>query len=309
MNDFKQLHLGIDRRQFITASAAAVGLAAISHAMPAKADTIIAPEKPRTREALLALLDDTAWVPIGPDNEKHIYVLGAPWCPHCKNLYFEAKKIEKAVQFRWVPGFTNSTWAQQVNLLTAGTRDANVLDQIYNKIRPADLIPQGANWALKWNEDVVDLVELGQPGAGATPVIYIPLGSELRRMTGEETAANFMKLASSIARRPASMSITPKASAVAGTISKSWEISRSLSLTPVSDTVPLPVRVAPTLDAPVFFNLPSDKALDVKGAAITANGEKWVYLSLSGTGFLERGGWCAADQVYVNDGNKTPVTF
>ncbi|TWB25720.1 thioredoxin domain-containing protein [Nitrospirillum bahiense] len=293
----------------MAASAAVAGLAAVTRVMPAKASGTIDLQRPRTNDELLALLDDAAWVPVGPDNAKHVYVLGAPWCPHCKNLYFEAKKVEKLIQFRWVPGFTNSTWAQQVNQLTAGTRDARILDLIYSKQRPTDLIPQGASWAVRWNEDIIDVVEFGKPDAGATPVIYIPLGSELRRIPGEQTAADFMKLAASISPRPAATTIVPKAGTVAGTIAKSWEISRSLNLTPASDTAAVPMRVAPTADAPVFFNLPPDKGLDVKAAAITTDGGRWVYLPLYGDGFAERGGWCRAEQVYVNDGNKTPVTF
>ncbi|TWB10078.1 hypothetical protein FBZ89_13615 [Nitrospirillum amazonense] len=293
----------------MTASAAAAGLTVVAAAAPVMANGTINPEKPKNSAELLALLDDTAWVPVGPQNARHVYVLGAPWCPHCKNLYFEAKKVEQLIQFRWVPGFTNSMWAQQVNQLTAGTRDARILEQVYSKQRLADEIPQGADWALKWNEDIINIVELGKPEAGVTPVIYIPLGAEFRRIAGEQSAADFMNLAPNIAPRPASMVITPRASMVAGLVSKSWVVDRSLSLTPVSDTTPVPMRVAPLADAPIFFNLPADKALNVKAALITLNGERWVYLPLLGDGFSERGGWCPADQLCVNDGNKTRVTF
>ena len=80
---------------------------------------------------LMQVLDDAPWIADGPNGERQIYVLSAPWCAPCRQLYDTTGRMRDKVQFRWIE--MDATDAAQENLvaLAATTRTAEVLDAIY----------------------------------------------------------------------------------------------------------------------------------------------------------------------------------
>ncbi|MBI4693409.1 MAG: hypothetical protein HY749_05250 [Gammaproteobacteria bacterium] len=85
----------MQRRSFFKLLAAALAAGTFGWPAPSRAAGEIADDP-------LAVLDDALWIPDGPDNARHLYVIGAPWCAYCATVYRETRKVTGRVQLRWL---------------------------------------------------------------------------------------------------------------------------------------------------------------------------------------------------------------
>lgn len=53
-------------------------------------------------EYVMQLLDNAIWIPDGKVASKQIYVIAAPWCPYCAELYRNTRLVANQVQLRWI---------------------------------------------------------------------------------------------------------------------------------------------------------------------------------------------------------------
>ncbi|MEI6544831.1 MAG: hypothetical protein WCL60_15045 [Methylococcales bacterium] len=83
---------------------------------------------------LLAMMDNSPWVPDGHDSEKHAYVLASTNCPFSKVFYQKTRRKPSDLQLRWI--ITCNTFsdplAHETIVEAAFNRDHKVLEKIFN---------------------------------------------------------------------------------------------------------------------------------------------------------------------------------
>lgn len=111
-----------------------------------------------TGDSALAALDNLSWVPDGPANEKHIYIISAPWCPACKGLYQKTRSMNEKVQFRWIMAGPDDKESVVKNKALAFSRDPAILKTVYEGGHVAE--PKASAASIIDTGDVVALESL-----------------------------------------------------------------------------------------------------------------------------------------------------
>lgn len=106
----------------------------------------------KTEAELLTALDNSIWVADGTPAEKQIYVISAPWCSFCRELYRKSQSLTGQVQFRWVELDPRDPGSSDYIVEGAADPGSTVLKQMYDThvaAPPAD--PAIRDNAIKYN--------------------------------------------------------------------------------------------------------------------------------------------------------------
>jgi hypothetical protein len=105
-----------------------------------------------TTPTLIDALYNLPWIPDGTPWQRHAYVIAAPWCPWCKDLYRETRETVSKVQLRWIEagGDRGDKWAAY-DFALARSRDPRMLAEIYETNAITEPTPL--------NYNAVDLVD------------------------------------------------------------------------------------------------------------------------------------------------------
>jgi len=110
----------LDRRRFV-----ALGAALLLSGGARQAAAEASPDR------LIDILYNLAWVPDGTPAEKHAYVVFAPWCPYCKELFIKSRPLVSRIQLRWIPaGSRNAQW-RRYNASLGLSRDVRQLAALW----------------------------------------------------------------------------------------------------------------------------------------------------------------------------------
>lgn len=80
---------------------------------------------------VISTVYDLAWIPDGNSRQRCAYVIFAPWCPVCKDLYRASRSWENDVQLRWIPSGTLDQRSLAHNATLASSRSLQALNQLF----------------------------------------------------------------------------------------------------------------------------------------------------------------------------------
>ncbi len=160
-------------------------------------------------DQMFAVLDNLGWVPDGAPNARHIYVISAPWCPYCKDLYKKTRRLNSTVQFRWIMVGAQNANDSRTNQLLSFTRDPQLLNTALTSGTLNVSPPLNSDFSQSWNvislraiKKCIDLKANRQTGYPA--LIYFAHGDW--RIGG---SGDIGKIVSEVAPRPEAKNIRP----------------------------------------------------------------------------------------------------
>ena len=80
---------------------------------------------------LLETLNDLSWVADGNAGARFVYVIYAPWCPYCKQLYIETRGLKSSLQIRWIVAGSTNERARRNNIKIASSREPAQLRELF----------------------------------------------------------------------------------------------------------------------------------------------------------------------------------
>ncbi|WP_146747807.1 thioredoxin fold domain-containing protein [Paramagnetospirillum kuznetsovii] len=90
-----------------------------------------------------ALLSESPWVGDGEPSRRHVYVVFAPWCPVCKQLFQRTRSTRGGVQLRWIAGGNRDEHAINQNLTVVSNRSLEALARVFRQEPVGDLTKDG----------------------------------------------------------------------------------------------------------------------------------------------------------------------
>jgi thiol-disulfide isomerase/thioredoxin len=235
----------------------------------------------RTQAELLAALDNSIWVADGTAAEKQIYVIAAPWCPVCRELYQRSRGLAKQVQFRWVEMDPRDAKSADYLAEAASGENSGVLEHMYvSKRQPPHAEARFRDNVIRYNflvsaaiDSIVnDLLRAQQPQnpeQGFPTLIWLSEGG-VRVQSGLSESLD--PVVRSVVARPEAAKIVPASR-------------RFLSTEYKLDPVPakhyyakadgVPIFADPDPVSQVVFALPKDYGFPGTGRLVV-NGEAWI---------------------------------
>lgn len=288
------------RRDLLRMSAATVvsATAGTAFAPRARADDVVLSDR-----EILAYLDDSAWVPDGRPNDRHIYIASAPWCPNCKVLYKRLRPHSgNGVQFRWLQGFSRDRTSELQNMAFAARRDPRDLGAIYGSGKMAGADQADARWVADWNDGVINALRhtmKGRLGRFPTPVTFWPTTSGLKAALG--SGIDIDGVLKEVTARPEARDIVPAATRFPGTVASEKSISPTQLFASRGD---VPLHAVPGTSAPVVWVLKARTGAQVGRVATTRDGRQWAFFGVWKSGSVLSGGWGPLDDLYLKGGRK-----
>lgn len=277
----------MQRRSFVKILAA--GLAAGTFGWPAagRAAGEIADDP-------LPVLDTALWIPDGPDNARHLYVIGTPWCVYCAKLYRQTRAVTHRVQLRWIEtGAEEDERSKRFVAEAALARDPATLAALYAGVRRepgADPgTPLARDNALRCQRFTAKRVMNWLRAAGASgPVAYPQLVYRREDRTVMHVGAppSLEKILDEIAPRPhASTIVSPLAELVNLRYAR-----QAIAETPYyARREGTRVYCLPDPRAIALVELKAGEGFNAKAIVAVAGGGQWIELALYpdvyGTGF------------------------
>lgn len=163
---------------------------------------------------ILSALDQASWVPDGSANERHVYVVAAPWCSACKTLYADSRQLVESVQLRWImTGGVNDKNSSLINGILSKNRSIMLLGKLFTtgKVPVSD----GSNQEIvnAWNELVKETLrnnlKLRAGKSTGFPTLVFYDGQKCHVVSG--LPKNLPGLMTKVGKRPIARDIVPLA--------------------------------------------------------------------------------------------------
>lgn len=262
---------------------------------------------PLDQRQIASYLDNAAWVPDGPANQKHIYIVGAPWCPFCQALYRKSRSLVGKLQFRWIMAGSHDAASAAQNEELATMRDPSFLNHIYLQGASAQSRPPTAKLVADWNDGVAREIEataasLGAAGGQRTssgfPTICRKSASN-GQWNCHAGLLDVTTILSDVAPRPEAKDVIPAATLIQSKIKSERTISSTAMYARYAGVV---VYAAPDKSSPVRGILDKDDGYHrgVDMIAATQDGEQWACFSLNATGGAKFCFWVPLSDLYTN---------
>ena len=308
-NKLKYLRDVISRRYFLSIGGGAVLAGSPLRAL-ASFDTIL------DDQTVLSTLDNSAWIPEGPSNASHIYVIAAPWCPYCHAVQQRTRLFSAQAQFRWIMTGGRDERSIKQNAALSYRRDAAQLTDLYNN-RPINLdIPPNAEWGSIWNEGVDRVVSPAgmksvvkpKPGDSAGTPFFLWLtkrGNRLSAWNGawpdEKMIDTLLKwMVTDVVPRSTAVDIVPEATLVGAKIGKKVSIAPRMLYS--AKDAPLVLYAAPDLQAPVVQTFGPGSGQQVGELLGTSDARKWARFTVNQ--YVQ--GWAQLELLH-DDGGRAPT--
>ena len=264
-----------------------------------------------SRDELLGLLSNAAWIADGPPNDSQIFVIGTPWCPYCKAFYEQLRAFPAAAQYRWIMSGSRDTRSEFQNELAAGTRDSALLAQMYRGAVPSVVPPNDSKWLAAWNEGVsASIAPTVNQVAGryATPAIFWiskRLNYGVSIISGLPDGPNLKNLLADIVPTPAARDYTPESiRLMAGRVVEDRHIGPVGLFSP---DVELPLVAAPESHAPMIGLIRPRQGFNADMVAVTRQGERWAGFPFLKSGNIDIRSWAPLSQLTMADGQRADV--
>ncbi len=163
---------------------------------------------------LMNALDQTSWVPDGNANERHVYVIAAPWCSACKTLYARSRQFTKGVQFRWImTGGVKDSNSRLINSILSKNRSSALLDDVYTTGKISSGAGYNPTIINNWNELTKETLKknLSSRAGESTgyPTLVFYDGQKCRVVSGQPK--DLSGLVAKVGKRPTARDIVPLA--------------------------------------------------------------------------------------------------
>jgi hypothetical protein len=138
-------------------------------------------------EDVYAVLEShTVWVPDGNEPRRPIYILSAPWCEPCRELFEGSRSLAAVAQLRWIEiDMQTDRDYKHLSTLYANPGDASIRS-VYDKNVTATPLPSDdPAWSLyRWNQNIIDYIwpglhKMGIQGFPA--IVYRDRNGKVRR--------------------------------------------------------------------------------------------------------------------------------
>lgn len=295
MTQMPLVNESMSRRRFLATSAAGICAASVMAPLVARADTVL------PTPAVLADLDNAAWVPDGRANDKQAYVIAAPWCPYCKALYDQVRPYTGQVQFRWIMAFAREPQHVRQNAIISYQRDPAALGHVYRSALAEQNLPPDAKWIAEWNEGVENAIRptvISLLGRSATPKVFWMSKSTGGLIVINGAPKDLSSFLADVAPRPEATDIVPKATLIAGKVVSEKPIGNTMLFSRNGD----PLFAIPDPSAPVVWEFPRQNGGGASKLATTQDGQQWAFFSLWNAGNNQTGGWAPLSNLTLHDG-------
>lgn len=247
------------RRTFLPL-AGAVGLNLLTRSR-VDAGSAPPPEFTISAEEVYTMLDShTVWVPDGDEARRPIYIIGAPWCEPCQQLFEGSRKIAAVAQLRWVEVSMRSDRDYKRLSSLYADHDKASLQAVYDsKLTASPLPSDDPAWALyRWNQNIVDFMWPGLRKIGAQgfpAIIYRDRNGKVRHGSDDLPLAD---VGTDNSPLPAPMETVAEIKAL-----ERHRISDTIAVVGASTTAEL--RLAPSAALSPVIKLESGRRYDVYG--------------------------------------------
>ncbi len=235
---------------------------------------------------ILEILDGLSWIPDGPDNGRHIYVLGAGWCPACKALYKRTRGLNKKVQFRWIMLSPKSPYEQCVNANLALSRDPLLLAKYYGRVKIKCSDDKKAAIIDEWNQISVNFVQVKlqeKIGPLGYPCLLYYDGTRLQVTTG--VPSDLTRLIENVVPRETDQKSYARAVRV---MPEKLDLFSLKSDKIVVKADKATIYCGPTEDSLPLASLDKNDVIGAQGIIKLDNGKMWIHVPLLKNGI---GGW------------------
>ena len=264
--------IDIGRRRVVAGGLASASVSAI--AAPASALSAATGDTAYVFE----LLDNALWIPDGLPNAKHAYVIGAPWCPVCRQFYADSRPFINAIQLRWIMALSTNEEALRQNRALDYRRSPRDLAAIYTGNDIGLDVPDSANWAQRWDDGVQNAMAKflikRQPGSsGNETPRHFWLSKKGGAVASIAGGVNLSQLVAATQPRPEARELSPRGLEFLRTAPKV----RSINRRPVyAGANGQDFYAVPSLGAPVVEHIENNQGLPAEKVATYDNGDKWV---------------------------------
>jgi hypothetical protein len=237
-------------------------------------------------DEVYTILDShTVWVPDGDETRRPIYIIGAPWCEPCQQLFAGSRKVAGVAQLRWVEIDMRSDRDYKRFSSLYGDLGKASLQSVYDShATPTALPSDDPAWALyRWNQNIVDFIWPGLRKLGAQgfpAIIYRDRNGKVRHGGDDLPLADIGIDNSPV---PAPMEVVAEIKAL-----ERHRISDTIAV--VGDTVTAELKLAPSVSLKPVLKLESGRRYNVHGfvrvddidwlALKVADGRPWAGITV-----------------------------